>query len=162
MSHAGKQSFVFENPPTIAAHVSVAGPREGAGPLGKWFDTVLEDDLLGQKSWEKAESEMLRQCAQEAVRASGMPETEIQAFLSGDLNDQIIASGFCARALKTPFLGLYGACSTFVQGLVLASALMDGGQLENALVGASSHFCTAERQFRMPLEMGTQRTPSAQ
>ena len=162
MSHAGKQSFVFENPPTIAAHVSVAGPREGAGPLGKWFDTVLEDDLLGQKSWEKAESEMLRQCAQEAVRASGMPETEIQAFLSGDLNDQIIASGFCARALKTPFLGLYGACSTFVQGLVLASALMDGGQLENALVGASSHFCTAERQFRMPLEMGTQRTPYAQ
>ena len=162
MGHSGKQSFIYDAPPLIAAHVSIAGPKEGDGPLGQWFDTVFEDDLLGQKSWEKAESEMLRRCAAEAVRAAGMVDTDVQAFLAGDLNAQIIASGFCARALGMPFLGIYGACSTFVEGMVLGSALVSGGMLDNAVFGASSHFCTAERQFRMPLEMGTQRTPSAQ
>ena len=162
MSHAGKQSFIFDQPPRIASHVSIVGPKEGQGPLGSWFDTVMQDDLLGQKSWEKAESEMLRRCALDAVARAGMADTGIQAFMAGDLNNQIIASGFCARELKIPFLGLYGACSTFVESMVTASALISGGMLENALIGASSHFCTAERQFRMPLEMGTQRTPSAQ
>ena len=162
MGHVGKQSFLYDNPPLIASHVSIAGPKEGAGPLGMWFDTVFEDDLLGQKSWEKAESEMLRRCAEDAVKAAVMTDTEVQAFMAGDLNAQIIASGFCARALKMPFLGIYGACSTFVEGMVLGAALISGGMLDNAVFGASSHFCTAERQFRMPLEMGTQRTPSAQ
>ena len=162
MSHAGKQSFIFDQPPRIASHVSIVGPKEGQGPLGSWFDNVMQDDLLGQKSWEKAESEMLRRCALDAVARAGMADTGIQAFMAGDLNNQIIASGFCARELKIPFLGLYGACSTFVESMVTASALISGGMLENALIGASSHFCTAERQFRMPLEMGTQRTPSAQ
>ena len=162
MSHVGKQSFIYENPPLIASHASIAGPKEGQGPLGTWFDTVFDDDLLGQKSWEKAESEMLRRCASDAVKRAGMVDTEVQAFMAGDLNAQIIASGFCARALKIPFVGLYGACSTFVEGMVLGAALVSGGMLDNAVFGASSHFCTAERQFRMPLEMGTQRTPSAQ
>lgn len=162
MAHVGRQSVRMEHPPLIAAHASVAGPREAQGPLGKWFDTLLTDDLLGKKSWEQAESEMLRRCAMDAISRAGMTDSQVQAFLSGDLNAQIIASGFCARALGTPFLGLYGACSTFVEGLALAASLIDGGALENAVCGASSHFCTAERQFRMPLEMGTQRTPSAQ
>ena len=162
MSHVGKQSFIYDDPPLIAAHVSIAGPKESQGPLGKWFDTTFEDDLLGQKSWEKAESEMLRRCATDAVKNAGMVDTEVQAFMAGDLNAQIIASGFCARALRIPFLGLYGACSTFVEGMLLGAALISGGMLDNAVFGASSHFCTAERQFRMPLEMGTQRTPSAQ
>jgi len=162
MSHVGKQSFIYENPPLIAAHASIVGPKEGDGPLGMWFDTVFEDDLLGQGSWEKAECEMLRRCATDAVKKAGMVDTEVQAFFAGDLNAQIIASGFCARALKMPFFGIYGACSTFVEGMVLGAALISGGMLDNAVFGASSHFCTAERQFRMPLEMGTQRTPSAQ
>ena len=162
MGHVGKQSFIYDFPPLIAAHVSIAGPKEGDGPLGQGFDTVFEDDLLGQKSWEMAESERLRRCATDAVREAGMVDTDVQAFLAGDLNAQIIASGFCARALGMPFLGIYGACSTFVEGMVLGSALISGGMLDNAVFGASSHFCTAERQFRMPLEMGTQRTPSAQ
>ncbi len=162
MSHIGKQTFIYDEPPRIASHISIVGPKEGQGPLGGWFDTVLQDDLLGQKSWEKAESEMLRRCALDAVAHAGMPESSIQAFMAGDLNAQIIASGFCARELKIPFMGLYGACSTFVEGMVTSSALISGGMLGNALFGASSHFCTAERQFRMPLEMGTQRTPSAQ
>ena len=162
MSRAGRQSFLYENPPLVAAHASVVGPREGKGPLGQWFDATLDDDLLGKKSWEQAESEMLRRCAVEAVARAGLPETSIELFMSGDLNDQIIASGFCARSLGMPFVGLYGACSTFAQGIALASALISGGQLSNALCGASSHFCTAERQYRFPLELGTQRTPSAQ
>ena len=162
MAHIGKQSFIYDEPPLVASHVSAVGPKESQGPLGGWFDTVLQDDLLGQKSWEKAESEMLRRCALDAVAKAGMTESGIQVFMAGDLNAQIIASGFCARELKMPFMGLYGACSTFVEGMVAGAALISGGMLENVLFGASSHFCTAERQFRMPLEMGTQRTPSAQ
>ena len=162
MGHIGKQSFIYDEPPLVASHVSVVGPKESQGLLGGWFDTVLQDDLLGQKSWEKAESEMLRRCALDAVAKAGMTESSIQVFMAGDLNAQIIASGFCARELKIPFMGLYGACSTFVEGMVTGAALISGGMLDNALFGASSHFCTAERQFRMPLEMGTQRTPSAQ
>ena len=113
-------------------------------------------------TWELGESEMLRRCAGRAMRDGGLTQEETQAFFSGDLNNQIIATGFAARALGLPFVGLYGACSTFVEGLVLASALISAGFLENALCAASSHFCTAERQFRFPLEMGTQRPPSAQ
>lgn len=162
MSRAGRQSFVFENMPLVAAHASVCGPREAQGPLGEWFDIRLEDDLLGQKSWEKAESEMMRRCAVLAVEKAGVAQSQVQAFMAGDLNNQIIASGFCAREMDMPFVGLYGACSTFVEGLVLASALISCGSLDNAICAASSHFCTAERQFRFPLELGTQRTPSAQ
>ena len=162
MGRAGRQTFIYDEAPRIASHVSIVGPKEGQGPLGSWFDTVIQDDLLGQKSWEKAESEMLRRCAIDAAAHAGMPLSDMQVFMAGDLNAQIIASGFCARELKIPFMGLYGACSTFVEGIVVGSALISGGMLDNALFGASSHFCTAERQFRMPLEMGTQRTPSAQ
>ena len=105
---------------------------------------------------------MLRRCATRAMADAGILPEAVQALFSGDLNDQIIATGFAARALGVPLVGLYGACSTFVEGLVLASALVSSGYLQNALCAASSHFCTAERQFRFPLEMGTQRPPSAQ
>ena len=161
MSRAGRQTFVYENPPRVAAHYSIVGPKEGKGPLADDFDEILEDDLLGQKSWEFAESEMLYRCAQGAMDAGGVAESRVQAFMSGDLNNQILATGFAARRMNVPFVGLYGACSTFVEGLVLGSALISGGFLENALSAASSHFCTAERQFRTPLELGTQRPPMA-
>ena len=158
---AGKQTFCYERPPRIAAHASIVGPKESKGPLAAYFDEASQDDLFGQKTWELGESEMLRRCARRAMREGGLTQEETQAFFSGDLNNQIIATGFAARALGLPFVGLYGACSTFVEGLVLAAALISGGYLENALCAASSHFCTAERQFRFPLEMGTQRPPSA-
>lgn len=161
MSRAGRQSFVYDRPPMIAARASFAGPKEGKGPLAEWFDVILEDDLLGQKSWELAEMEMVRRCVQRALNDARLEDGAVQAMLGGDLNNQIIASSFAARALGTPFIGLYGACSTFVQALVLGSALISGGFLENAVCCASSHFCTAERQFRFPLELGTQRPPQA-
>ena len=162
MSRLGRQTLVFDPAPRIASHCSIVGPKEGEGPLADDFDEILEDDLLGQKSWEFAESEMLRRCAVRAMNEGGVVERDVNAFLSGDLNDQLLASGFAARRLEVPFLGLYGACSTFVEALVLGAALISGGFLENALCGASSHFCTAERQFRFPLELGTQRPPTAQ
>ena len=161
MSRAGGQTFVYDRPPVVAAHASVVGPKEGEGPLADWFDVVLEDDLLGQKSWELAEMEMVRRCVQRAMSDARLTDDAIQAMLGGDLNNQIIASSFAARALGMPFIGLYGACSTFVQALVLSSALISGGFLDNAVCAASSHFCTAERQFRFPLELGTQRPPQS-
>ena len=161
MSRAGMQTFVYDRPPVIAAHASVAGPKEGKGPLGDWFDVVLDDDLLGQKSWELAEMEMVRRCARLALNGARLADGDVQAMLGGDLNNQIIASSFAARALGAPFIGLYGACATFVQALVLGAALISGGYLENAVCCASSHYCTAERQFRFPLELGTQRPPQA-
>ena len=161
MSRAGSQTFVYDRPPVIAAHRSIAGPKEGKGPLAAWFDTILEDDLLGQKSWELAEMEMVRRCVQAALNDAHVPDEQAQAMLGGDLNNQIIASSFAARALGVPFIGLYGACSTFVQALVIGSALISGGYLENAVCVSSSHYCTAERQFRFPLELGTQRPPQA-
>ncbi len=161
MSRAGSQTFVYDRPPRIAAHRSIVGPKEGKGPLAAWFDTVLEDDLLGQKSWELAEMEMVRRCVQAALNDAHVTDAQLEAMIGGDLNNQIIASSFAARALGAPFIGLYGACSTFVQALVIASALISGGYLENAACAASSHYCTAERQFRFPLELGTQRPPQA-
>ena len=158
----GSRTFVYEHPPRIAAHASIVGPKESKGPLAAYFDESSQDDLFGQKTWEMGESEMLRRCAARAMEMGGLAPEEAQALFCGDLNDQIIATGFAARALGVPLVGLYGACSTFVEGLVLAAALISGGQLQNALCAASSHFCTAERQFRFPLEMGTQRPPSAQ
>ena len=161
MSRAGRQTLVYDRPPVIAAHRSVAGRKEGDGPLGEWFDEILADDLLGQKSWELAESEMTRRCARDVLDGAGLSAGAVDALLGGDLNNQIIATTFAARRLGAPFLGLYGACSTFVEGLVLGSALVSAGCLDTALVTASSHFCTAERQFRFPLELGTQRPPQA-
>ena len=105
--------------------------------------------------------EMVRRCVQAALNAARITDEQAQAMLGGDLNNQIIASSFAARALGVPFIGLYGACSTFVQALVLGSALISGGFLDNAVCVASSHYCTAERQFRFPLELGTQRPPQA-
>ena len=161
MSRAGEQTFLYEHPPAVAAHASVVGPKEGKGPLAAWFDTALEDDLLGQKSWELAEMEMVRRCVKAAMRQAQVADEDVQAMLGGDLNNQIIASSFAARTLGIPFIGLYGACSTFVQALTVGSALISGGFLDNAVCVASSHFCTAERQFRFPLELGTQRPPQA-
>ena len=161
MSRLGRQTFVYDHPPRIAQRTSIVGPKEGKGPLADQFDILLDDDLLGMKSWELAEGEMVRRAVDHTLKQAGLCPEDVQAMISGDLNNQIIASSFAARALGIPFFGQYGACSTFVQSLVLGGALISAGFLDNAICCASSHFCTAERQFRMPLEMGTQRPPQA-
>lgn len=161
MSRIGKQTFLYDCPPVITAHTAIVGPKEGKGPLAPWFDVILEDDLLGQASWELAESEMVRRAVEQTLVNGGLRVDQVQALLGGDLNDQIIASSFAARTLGIPFLGLYGACSTFIQALLLAAALISAGYLDNAVCAASSHYCTAERQFRFPVELGNQRPPQA-
>lgn len=162
MKRAGTRTFVYEERPVIRAAAAIVGPKEGQGPLGMDFDVVLPDDLLGMKSWEQAESEMLRRAVELCASKAGVTVKAIDFLLAGDLQDQITASGFAARALGTPFFGLYGACSTFIESLVLGAVLVDGKLADRAVSAASSHFCAAERQYRFPLELGNQRPPSAQ
>lgn len=156
------QTLWYKSLPQIVSRASIVGPKEGKGPLGGCFDVILEDDLLGMASWELAEAEMERRACMMALERAGITPGQVGVQLSGDLLNQLMASGIAARAVGAPFLGLYGACSTMAEGLLVAGALVDGGYRENALACASSHFCTAERQFRFPLELGTQRPPSAQ
>ncbi len=158
----GKQTFRFYRMPRIVGSYSIVGEKEGKGPMAKWFDMILEDDTYGEKTWEKSESKMLKQAILQALQKSGREKENIDAVLSGDLINQIMSSSFMARDLSIPFLGLYGACSTMTESLVLGSIMIDGDYAANVIAGASSHYCTAERQFRMPLEHGNQRPPSAQ
>ncbi len=158
----GNQTLVFANRPRILSAAAVVGTKEGGGPLGSWFDTILEDDTFGEKTWEKSESKMLKTAMMEAMQKAGKNKEDIGAILSGDLLNQLMSSSFMARDLHIPFLGLYGACSTMTESLMLGAVLTDGQYSDNVMIGASSHYCTAERQFRMPLEHGNQRPPSAQ
>lgn len=158
----GKQTILFSNKPVILSAYSVGGVKEGQGPMAQWFDLILEDDTFGEKTWEKSESKMLKTAMMEAVQRSGRSKEEIGAMLSGDLLNQLMSSSFMARDLHIPFLGMYGACSTMTESLMLGSVLTDGQYSNNVIIGASSHYCTAERQFRMPLEHGNQRPPSSQ
>jgi len=157
-----KQTLYFKNKPYIAGSCAIGGEKEQKSRMNEWFDWCSKDNTFGQESWEKAESEMLKTAMNGAVRNSGKSINDIDVVLSGDLLNQIMSSSFMARDLQVPFLGLYGACSTMTESLILASALIDGAYFNNVLAGASSHYCTAERQFRMPLEHGNQRPPSAQ
>lgn len=158
----GNQTIMFHNRPRVLSAYAVVGTKEGQGPLGQWFDTVLEENTYGEKTWEKSESKMLKTAMMEALHKSGKSKEEIGAMLSGDLLNQLMSSSFMARDLHIPFLGMYGACSTMTESLMLGAVLTDGQYNDNVIIGASSHYCTAERQFRMPLEHGNQRPPSAQ
>ncbi len=158
----GKQTLQFSSKPRVIGSYALVGEKEGKGPMAKWFDLVLEDDTYGEKTWEKSESKMLKQALLLALQKSGINKEQIDMILSGDLINQIMCSSFMARDLGIPFLGLYGACSTMTESMTLGAIMIDGGYGNNILVGASSHYCTAERQFRMPLEHGNQRPPSAQ
>jgi stage V sporulation protein AD len=158
----GKQTFQFPLKPRIIGSCSIVGEKEGKGPMAKWFDIILEDDTFGEKTWEKSESKMLKQALLLALQRSGLEKDQIDSMLTGDLINQLMPSSFMARDLSIPFLGIYGACSTMTESMILGSMMIDGLYASNILIGASSHYCTAERQFRMPLEHGNQRPPSAQ
>lgn len=155
-------AIVFSRPPSLPSFAAVAGKREGEGPLGSCFDEVLHDNALGQKCWEKAESLLQQRAASLALKKAGLDQTELDAVLCGDLQNQCTASGYALRELDMPSIGLYGACSTMVQALALAGCLVAGGAARRALAVTSSHFCAAERQFRTPLDYGGKRTPTAQ
>ncbi len=146
----------------IICAASVVGRKEHEGPIGDKFDVYDESDRFGQKTWEKSESEMQRLALSTVLTKSGVSETELDAMLSGDLLNQCIGSAYGLLDFDIPYFGLYGACSTAVEGIMLASLLITGGAFEKCATVSSSHFCSAEQQYRNPLEYGGQRSPTAQ
>ncbi|HWR54947.1 MAG TPA: stage V sporulation protein AD [Negativicutes bacterium] len=158
----GLQSVVMDNPPSLIAGSTIVGPMEGLGPLREYYDSVLPDDLFGEESWEKAEAKMLRENVKSALKKANLTMEQIDIILAGDLLNQLISTNFAVRELDIPFLGLYGACSTMSESLLIAAMLMDGGFANYTVAAVSSHHNTAERQYRFPTEQGVQRPPSSQ
>ena len=162
MKHIGNQTIKLDSPPTILETASIVGPKEGEGPLAKYFDQCLEDEFWGEKTWEKAESKIIKETVNTVIHKSGIPMNQIDYCFAGDLLNQCISSSFGLRELNIPFFGVFGACSTFVESLCLGSIFLDGKAASNVLCATSSHFCSAEKQFRFPLELGNQRPPTSQ
>ena len=160
--HIGAQTVQFSELITIAAGASIVGRTEGDGPLRERFDRIGTDSYFGQKSWEKAESVMQKRCFELLCEKSGIAPAQLQYLLAGDLQSQCTGSAFAARDSGVPYLGLYGACSTMGEAMSLGALLIESGAAELVCAMTSSHFCSAERQFRLPLEYGGQRTPTAQ
>ena len=160
--HIGTQSIVFPNFPSIAANAAVAGKKEGEGPLTDYFDEIQTDTTLGQKSWEKAESQLQKHALDCALAKAGLSYGDLDVLFAGDLLNQCISSSFAVRDTKIPFLGLYGACSTMAESLLLSAGFVNAGYAKRAAALTSSHFASAERQYRFPLGYGGQRTPTAQ
>ncbi len=162
MKKVGNQSYILNKPVNIAATASIVGPKEKEGPLHQFFDQCLEDEFWGESSWEKAESKLVKETVSMAISKSGIASSDIDFCFAGDLLNQCIASSFGLRETNIPFIGLFGACSTFIESMIIASSLIDGDFATNTICTASSHFCSAEKQFRFPLELGNQRPPSSQ
>ena len=158
----GKQSFRLENPPVITAWASVAGKKESEGPLAKKFDITQTDSYFGQKTWEQAEKKMQQLALQKLMQKANLKADQLGMVFSGDLLNQCIGSSFTLRNTGIPHIGLYGACSTMSESLLLASVAVGGGFSDNVVAMTSSHFASSERQYRFPLGYGGQRTPTAQ
>lgn len=152
----------FKRKPKIISSYSVVGHMEKSGPLGELFDEYSNDDKFGKDSWEKAESEMQKRAFSGALNKSGLIDTEIDVLLAGDLLNQCVGSNYGLSCFDVGYLGLYGACSTCSEGLLIGASLYSGGVVDSCSVVTSSHYCSSERQFRFPLEYGGQRTPTAQ
>ena len=160
--HRGKQSVVFPNFPAIEANAAIVGKKEGEGPLREDFDQITQDTKLNQASWEKAESELQKTALELALGKASLRYADLDILFAGDLLNQCISSSFAVRDTKIPFLGLYGACSTMAESLLLAASFVNAGYARRAGAITSSHFASAERQYRFPLGYGGQRTPTAQ
>lgn len=158
----GKQSLRFLSPPSLLGYGNAVGHKEAEGPLSAYFDESCPDDFFGEDSWEKAESRMQEQAFSHALKAARLSPSAIDLIFAGDLLNQCIATAYQVRARNTPFFGLYGACSTMAESLLLGAMAVDGGFASHVVCMTSSHFCSAERQYRSPLEYGGQRSPTAQ
>ena len=157
----GKQSIQFQNPPCIINSGSIVGSKEGQGPMGKLFDKVGYDDMFGAKTWEEAESALQREALQIMLEKENLKKEEIQLIFAGDLLGQSIASSFGLSSFHTPHIGLYGACSTCGLSISVCSMAVAGGFVDRAACVTSSHFASAEKEFRFPLSYGNQRPLSA-
>ena len=155
-------TIIFRKPVFINDTSTVAGPKEGEGPLGKYFTSILKDDLIRQKSHEAAEIKIHTSSINQLLNKSGCKPEEIDCCFCGDILDEIISSSFTMREIDTPFFGIYNACATFGEGLILGATMVSTETMNRVICSVSSHFATAERQYRYPLELGSQRTPLAQ
>lgn len=158
----GRHTIAIDSSVSILTSGTVVGTKESDGPLSPFFDIHMEDSEWGEETWEKCETKMQKESAKIALEKCGIKENQIDYAFSGDLLNQCISSGYSARELEVPFYGLYGACSTMIEGLSLGAIAIESGAAECVLATASSHFCTAERQYRTPLGYGGQRPPTAQ
>ena len=152
----------FKNAPRLIATGSIAGPKECAGVIGKFVDKALSDDTFGEQTFERAERKMLLYALEASIAKAGLQREQVDAVLSGDLLNQIISAGFAARETGIPFLGVYSACSTLSEALLLGGVLVDGGYARRVACATGSHFSSAERQYRYPLELGNTRPPQSQ
>lgn len=157
-----EQTVTFKNPPKIIGYYSLVGKKEGEGTFKDYYHKILKDDKYGEKTFEKAERKMMETTLFKAIEQANITPNDVDAYLSGDLLNQIITSSFTARDFNTTFIGLYGACSTMAESLALASCLIDSGYFTTIACGTCSHFSTAERQYRSPLELANQRPPISQ
>lgn len=158
----GHQSWIFNSKPVIISSAAVGGPFEAKGAVAEDFDMLYQDMWLGQDSYEKAEKKLLEQACEIAIQKANMKKEDIQFFISRDLMNQIISSSFAARTLGAPYLGIFGACSSSMEGLAIGSLLIDSKSANYVLAGASSHNAATEKQFRYPTEYGSQKPPTAQ
>lgn len=158
----GRQTIKFGTPPSVIGQGNVVGKKEGEGPLKSSFDAIVTDSLFGQKTWEKAESEMQKQALATAMQKAGVIPSQLHYIFGGDLLNQCIATSYHLKNIGIPFFGLYGACSTMAESIALAAMSIDGGFATHAAALTSSHYSTAERQYRSPLSYGSQRAPTAQ
>ena len=162
LKRVGRRTVALPHPPSVRSCACIGGKFEGQGPLGSCFDELGEDSFFGEATWEKAESAMQKRALSRALDKAGLKAGDLDYILAGDLLNQCVGSAFGLRDFGIPFYGLYGACSTMGESLSLASLLIDGGFARRAAAMTSSHFCTAERQYRMPVPYGSHRTPTAQ
>lgn len=158
----GKQSFVFKDPPIISSWASIAGKKEKEGPLGHTFDYTHTDAYFGQKTWEQGEKKMQQLALHTLAQKAGMSVNQFDCVMSGDLLNQCIGSSFPLRNTGIPHIGLYGACSTMAESLMVAALVVGGGFMNHVVAMTSSHFASSERQYRFPLGYGGQRTPTSQ
>lgn len=158
----GSFTVELEKKPEIIANAAIVGKKEGEGPLKNEFDECVEDTTFGEKTWEKAESQLLKKTVKTVLKKANLSPLDIDCIFSGDLLAQCIGSAFALRDFKIPLCGLYGACSTMALSLIMSSLAIETGGFSSAVAATSSHFCSAEKQFRYPLEYGGQRPPTAQ
>ncbi len=161
-TRTGSQTVIISTPPFILGGASIVGKKEGDGPLARYFDEIIDDEYYGEKSFENAESRFLRDTFIKSLEKCGKSASDIHFIISGDLQNQCTAASYAFRDVGVPFIGIFGACSTMAESLSLGAMLIDSGAAEMTACITSSHFCSAERQFRYPLEFGSLRTPTSQ
>ena len=155
-------NLIFDHAPRIASYASAVGKKEGEGPLRDWFDRIIRDSYAGKDTFEQAESELMTTAVRIALNKGDYTQEDIDLACCGDLLNQCVASSFAMRSYTIPYAGVYGACSTMALSMILSATAIESGAARRAVCAASSHYCTAERQYRFPLEYGSQRPPTAQ